>query len=196
MEGWSRGFACAAERSMLAFPEERLPYKMLLARIALLHHARRATTQPEFRRLAWAELRGMFGRKHTYAASRRAAEAIARSVPSPAGDATPDESSSRARSNGRASSRPVRVRVDLELLQQPVRAGAGVDTVELDLRLRGRSKDVVTVAAREGLVGLDRLHDVVIDRLAPALLARPWRDAVDETRSLLQARLLTAARRG
>ena len=62
VESWSRGFACAVERSKLAFPEERVPYTVLMARIALLYHARRATIQPAIRRLALAELRGMYRR--------------------------------------------------------------------------------------------------------------------------------------
>ena len=61
VESWSRGFACAVERSKLAYPEERVPYTILMARIALLYHARRAATQPAIRRLAVAELRGIVG---------------------------------------------------------------------------------------------------------------------------------------
>ena len=192
VESWSRGFACAVERSKLAFPEERMPYTILMARIALLYHARRAATQPAIRRLAMAELRGIPGARNRYAASRRGAESTASSVPSPAGDARPDEP---RRHNGIAPSRTSRMTVDLGSIREPLEAGAGAALVTLDIRTSGQSLGTATVTpSRDGVVGVDRLQDTVIDYLAPALMVRRWDEAVAESRSILQENLLKVPR--
>jgi len=192
VESWSRGFACAVERSKLAHPEERVSYTILMARIALLYHARRAATEPDFRRLALAELRGMFGANQRYAASRRAAEATARSVPSPAGDARPDEP---WRHNGMRRSRTSREALDLGAITEPLRVDTGVEQVTIDIRRSGQSLGSATVTpSREGVVGIDRLRDTVIDYLAPSLMVRRWDEAVAESRSILQENLLKVPR--
>jgi hypothetical protein len=163
-----------------------------MARIALLYHARRAATQPAIRRLAMAELRGIPGARNRYAASRRGAESTASSVPSPAGDARPDEP---RRHNGIAPSRTSRMTVDLGSIREPLEAGAGAALVTLDIRTSGQSLGTATVTpSRDGVVGVDRLQDTVIDYLAPALMVRRWDEAVAESRSILQENLLKVPR--
>jgi GT2 family glycosyltransferase len=192
VESWSRGFACAVERSKLAYPEERVPYSILMARIALLYHARRAATQPAIRRLALAELRGIAGAGNRYADSRRAAESIARSVSSPATDARPDEP---CRHNGSAPSATSTMTLDLGASREPLEVGAGVALLTLDVRGGGQSLGRLNVTpSRKGVVGTDRLVDAVIDNLAPALMVRRWEEAVNESRSLLQENLLKVPR--
>jgi hypothetical protein len=192
VESWSRGFACAVERSKLAYPEERVPYTILMARIALLYHARRAATHPAIRRLAMAELRGIVGAPSRYAASRRAAEATAREVSSPAGDARPDDP---WRHNGMAPSLASRMTVDLDSIREPLQVEAGTSLVSLDFRRSGQSLGLTTVVpSRDGVVGVDRLQDTVIDYLAPVLMVRRWDEAVAESRSILQENLLKIPR--
>jgi len=190
VEAWSRGYACSVERSKLAFPEERLPFTILMARIAFLYHLRRAATQPAFRRLAIAELRGMSGASRRYAESRIAAEQTARSVPSPAPDAAPGSLTRLVSQNGGPPVRESRV-LDLEALGDPLVVDARVEQLLLDVRRNGRSIGTVSlVPSREGIVGADRVRDTLVDRLASALMGSPWEESVGQSQRILQENLL------
>lgn len=188
-EAWSGGFACAAARSTLAFPEERVPYSILLTRIALLYHARRALMYPGLRAIAVAELRAMFGARRRYRQSRQAADALARAIPSPARDAAPV----RLAATTPPGARLARQAVDLAEAPVPL-AVASDGSAELTVTLRGRSLGSLTLEARNGFIGADRLCDAVGSRFAGELLGMPWPTAVARTRALISELLSRTVR--
>ena len=190
IEGWSRGYSCAIERSTLAFPEERVAYRMLRARIALLYHARRALLRPNLRRLAIAELRGMRGAARLYAHARTNAEEIAARIPSPAPDASPVGPRSSSTAPRQEAGRAARVTVDLSAMDKPLSVGEGVADVSVSVLRSGRPLGVVVLPVCHGAVGVDRLRDAVIDYLGDALVGGDWGDAVRAThRQLADAAL-------
>ena len=191
IEGWSRGYACAIERSSLAFPEERSAYRILQARIALLFHARRAVFSPGIRRLAVAELRGMRGAARRYASSRLAAEQIARTVASLAPDASPVAGGLLGRSPVQKPDSRVSRCVDVGALSSAIDVGAGVERATVTIERHGVRLGQVDLPVFRGVVGLDRLLDHVIDRLGATLVGGDWdasvrsvhRSLVDTVRS-------------
>jgi hypothetical protein len=83
----------------------------------------------------------------------------------------------------------------LNSLGESIRVDRGAQLVSMEFRKNGRSLGTATVIpSRDGDIGRDRLHDIIIDHVGPALLARPWKDAVRETRGLLQENLLEVLR--
>ncbi|MEQ1693173.1 MAG: glycosyltransferase [Gemmatimonas sp.] len=180
IEGWSRGFSCASARSGLAFPEERTALTVLRARIAFLHHARRAVLHPRFRRLALAELRGMRAAAKHYARARETARDLAGRESSPASDAPPVRSHAPSRNDATA-----RAVVAIDDLRGPLRLGRDTAFAACDIRIRGQSH-VLTVPVVNGTVGADRLQDAVIPALGHAIIGREWREAIQHTHDYLR----------
>jgi O-antigen biosynthesis protein len=191
-ESWSTGFACAAERSMLAYPEERGPYTTLLARIALLHHARRAIVHPWRRSIALAELRGMIGARRRYQDARRAAEQTARTIPSPAGDALPSREAapkSRLANTGHVCNQIL----DLANPTAALHVATECTSVAIELTNRGRSLGTMPLDAVEGSVGADRIGDAIASQYGPVLFGTSWTDAVLQARETLTGWLRQSA---
>lgn len=185
IESWGSGFAAALERTILAFPEERDTYRFLSARIALLHHLRRALFNPTLRRLAIAELRGLLGANRRYAPSRSTAEDIAVRIPSPAKDASPFAHVGVGANRARHEKRVQQVIVDLDSLRRPLDVGSDVDEVSVAIRLEGQQLLTVVLPVFNGSIGMDRLLDATLDLCGGALAGRSWTTAVRECHSFL-----------
>jgi hypothetical protein len=85
--------------------------------------------------------------------------------------------------------------VDLDSIREPLQAGAGTSLVSLDFRRSGQSLGSASVVpSRDGVIGVDRLQDTVIDYIAPALMVRRWDEALAESRNILQENLLKIPR--
>lgn len=197
LEGWSSGFSCAIERAMLTFPEERMAFRMMRSRIAYLHHMRRALMHPRFRRLAFAELRGLRGASRRYAQSRRDAEGLAAAIASPASDCSPAEWGGEGAVTNRLPWRVTHVEVDAESLLDPIVVGNDIAAVSCAVRIGGQVKGTLDLAVLNESIGVDRLRDAIIDRMGGALLAGAWGAAVRDAHRYLAdaARALSLATR-
>lgn len=187
IEGWSRGFSCAIASATRTFPEERAAYRLLRARIAVLHHARRALLSPRARRLAFLELLGMRAAGARYARAQREAAGIALATPSTALDAA-----SIAQCAGRAArSEPAKgassVTVDFSDIGQTAWVGSGVESLCVAIPAAGSSATLVAVPVVNGAVGPDRALDRVLDVAGAAVIRSDWQAAVAGARQLLQA---------
>ena len=185
IEGWSRGFSCAIERSILAYPEERRAYRTLRTRIALLYHGRRAVFSQGLRRLAIAELKGMRGAASLYDRARRKVESIAASIVSPAADAAPHAHRSAAIGDQRADVPAETVRIDLESLRAPIACGSGAASARVAVYLHGQQLGEITLPVFGKTVGEDRMRDCIIDRFGSTLVGCDWGAAVASTRTAL-----------
>jgi len=185
LEGWSHGYSCAIERSVLAFPEERSAFRVLRARIAFLHHARRAVLQPRFRKLALAELRGLSRADASYARARGDAEDIAKRIESPAPDSTPATTRALNLAVRDGLGRTASAVIDVDQQVAALQLQPDIDLVTVDVVLHGRRLGAIDLPACAGAVGADRILDAIVDRMGSQLVGRPWGEAVAATRSLL-----------
>lgn len=182
--GWSRGFACAIERSALAFPEERPAFNAMKRQIAVGYHLRRALLYKNFRPLALAEFREMRGAEKIYQAARMTANALVDEFASISSDAFPDPVIASP-----VLQRSTIERIDLQMdaFARPIYPGMDAPFVDCRLRVGDRVSGYVRFPVRHGVVGADRLGDSMVKPAAELLVDGGWREAVAQTSRYLQA---------
>jgi glycosyltransferase involved in cell wall biosynthesis len=184
IEGWSRGFSCAIASATRTFPEEHIAYQFLRARIAVLHHARRALLSPHARRLACLELIGMRAAGARYSRAQREAARMAETTPSTALDASSIARCARGAAHGPPKTTSC-VTVDFDDIRQTVRTGRDVDCLSVVIPQIAGLSGVVDVPVVNGSVGPDRALDTVLDVAGAEVIGADWQAAVVRARRLL-----------
>lgn len=163
-EGWGTGMRAYLERTGCAYPEERLPARLLLAWLVAAHYSRRALASfliPGFpRAMLWRDLRGL------RAGAARYREA-AQGAPAPAAP------------RADASRPPGPTRREAIDLREPVTTIEAPDAARLELRVTLEGSELGTLALQpvRGVVGRARIVDAVAGAFRTQLLGVPDREA-------------------